>query len=44
VLGITYNIGNDGDENVELTAGQPRASFLGMFNKIGRDVNALARR
>lgn len=45
VLGITWDVGEDfSGEDVELTVGRPAVSLSAMFNAIGQDVNALARR
>jgi hypothetical protein len=44
VIGINYAIGDDGDEDLELTVGRPRVALTGMFRTMQRDVNALARR
>lgn len=44
VLGINYSIGDDGDEDVELTVGRPAVTLAHMLTATGRDVDALARR
>jgi len=44
VLGITYNIGDDGEEDVDLTVGQPGRTLVQMIQQSQSDVNALARR
>jgi hypothetical protein len=44
VVGITYDVGDDGDENVSLVVGRPLPRFLGLLAKTNRTVNALARR
>jgi len=44
VLGITYDIGDDGQENIELTLGRPLRSLAELFTQADRDVDALARR
>jgi hypothetical protein len=44
ILGITYGIGDDGDENVALTVGRPAPNFLNLFTQADRDVDALTRR
>jgi hypothetical protein len=44
VLGITYVIGDDGAEDVELTVGLATASLLGVMKNTNRDVRALTRR
>jgi hypothetical protein len=44
VLGITYSIGDDGDEDVALTVGRPAPNFLNLFTGADRDINALTRR
>jgi hypothetical protein len=44
VLGITYSIGDDGDENVSLTVGRPFTNLLHLFTQADRDVDALTRR
>jgi hypothetical protein len=44
VIGINYAIGDDGDEDVEVTVGRPAVALTGIFRTMRRDVNALARR
>jgi len=44
VVGITYAIGDDGDENVEITVGRPPQSFAELVGGPRRDINALVRR
>jgi hypothetical protein len=44
VLGITYTIGDDGQEDVALTVGQPGRTLVQMIQQSQQDVNALARR
>jgi hypothetical protein len=44
VLGLSYDIGDDGQEDVELTVGRPRVDLTALFRKTRRDVDALARR
>lgn len=44
VVGIDYDISDDGAEDVALTVGQPAVSFFKTLTTIGRDINALARR
>ena len=44
VLGITYDIGDDGQEDVTLTVGRPAVAFADLLGAQSRDVNALARR
>lgn len=44
VVGITYTIGDDGDEDVALTVGLPDYTLSEMFADTERDVNALVRR
>jgi hypothetical protein len=44
VVGITYDIGDDGQEEVELTVGRPAVTFGDLFSNLDRTVNALARR
>lgn len=44
VVAITYGIGDDGDENVELTVGRPDVTFGDIFRGRDRDIDALARR
>jgi hypothetical protein len=44
VLGITYRIGDDGQEDIDLTVGQPGRSLVQMIQQSQQDVNALARR
>ena len=44
VVGLTYAIGDDGDENVDLTVGRPVRTLTQLINAPVSDVNALARR
>ena len=44
VLGISYVIGDDGQEDIELTVGRPAQSLLGLLTASARTVDALARR
>jgi len=44
VLGLTYDIGDDGQEDVELTVGRPAVTLAALLAANRRDVNALARR
>jgi hypothetical protein len=44
VLGITYDIGDDGQEDVELIVSRPPMTFRKLFSQADRDVKALARR
>ena len=44
VLGITYDIGDDGQEDVTLTVGRPAVKFRDLLAASTRDVNALTRR
>jgi hypothetical protein len=44
VVGIDYDIGDDGQEDVKLTVGRPDTTFSDIFSAADRDVNALARR
>jgi hypothetical protein len=44
VVGITYVIGDDGQEDVEVTVGRPPLDLTALFTETARDVNALARR
>jgi hypothetical protein len=44
VLGITYNVGDDGDETVELVLGRPPSTLARLFTQADRDVDALTRR
>jgi predicted fused transcriptional regulator/phosphomethylpyrimidine kinase len=44
VMGVTYDIGDDGQEDVALTLGRPDTTFADIFTAADRDVNALARR
>jgi hypothetical protein len=44
VVGITYNVGDDGQEDVTLTVGRPPQTLGGILNATQADVNALARR
>ena len=43
VLGITYTVGNDGQETVDLTVGRPQPNLRSAFHRITRDINALTR-
>jgi hypothetical protein len=44
VLGITYDIGDDGQEDVTLTVARPQTSLANLFRQSDRDLKALARR
>ena len=44
VLGIKYNIGDDGQEDVDLVVGQPGRTLVQMIQQSQSDINALARR
>jgi hypothetical protein len=44
VVGFTYDIGDDGQEDVTLTLGRPDTTLLDIFTSNAQDVNALARR
>jgi hypothetical protein len=44
VLGISYDIGDDGQEDVSLTVGRPAVQFRDLLAVSTRDVNALTRR
>jgi hypothetical protein len=44
VLGITYTIGDDGQEDVELVVGRPDTTLVDVLGGIAADVDALARR
>jgi hypothetical protein len=44
VLGISYSIGDDGQEDVSLTVGRPAAKFLDTASQASRDIDALTRR
>jgi hypothetical protein len=44
VVAITYNVGDDGQEDVALTVGRPVRDLSAMFTQADRDVNALTRR
>jgi predicted histidine transporter YuiF (NhaC family) len=44
VVGIAYTIGDDGDENVEVTIGRPTMKLSHLLTKTQREVDALARR
>jgi hypothetical protein len=44
VLGITYNIGDDGQEDIDLVVGRPTTSLGGMLRGQDTSINALARR
>jgi hypothetical protein len=44
VMGLTYDIGDDGQEDVTLTLGRPDTTIYDIFTAQARDVNALARR
>jgi hypothetical protein len=44
VVGITYAIGDDGDENVALTVGRAPSTLARALTAAARDIDALARR
>jgi hypothetical protein len=44
VVGITYDLSDDGAEDVALTVGRPDVTFSDLFTRADRDINALARR
>jgi len=44
ILGCNWVIGDDGQEDVELTVGRPALTLTGLFVKQRRDIDALARR
>ena len=44
VVGISYAVGDDGDEDVQLTVGRPTTTLAKLFTQAERDVDALARR
>jgi hypothetical protein len=44
VLGITYNIGDDGQEDVNITVGRPTRTLTQLFTQADRDADALTRR
>jgi hypothetical protein len=44
VLGISYEIGDDGEEDVSLTVGRPATDFYDTASQAARDISALVRR
>jgi hypothetical protein len=44
VLGITYKIGDDGQEDVDLVVGRPDTTLVDILGSVAADVDALARR
>jgi hypothetical protein len=44
VLGLTYTIGDDGQEDVEVTVGQPTATLVDLMKTGRRALDAIARR
>ena len=44
VQAINFAIGDDGQEDVEITVGRPRLTLSALFRQARRDVDALARR
>jgi hypothetical protein len=44
ILGITYNIGDDGQEDVEVVVGRPDTTLYDVIGGVAADVDALARR
>jgi hypothetical protein len=44
ILGITWNVGDDGQEDVTLTVGRPPTTLANLLAANNRDVNALNRR
>jgi hypothetical protein len=44
VVGFTYTIGDDGQEDVALTVGRPPVTLAKLLSRADRDIDALARR
>lgn len=44
VVGLTYDVGDDGDENVEIVVGRPLSSLGDLLARTATAVDALARR
>jgi hypothetical protein len=44
VLGLSYDVGEDGNENVSMTVGKPLPTLRGAFRRMNRDISALTRR
>jgi hypothetical protein len=44
ILGFTFTIGDDGQEDIDLVVGRPRTDLLTMMNKQAASVRALSRR
>lgn len=44
IMGIDYDIGDDGDEDVELTVGRTRTTVSEMFKATAQAINAIARK
>lgn len=44
VIGLTFAIGDDGQEDVEVAVGRPATDLTALFRKTARTVDALARR
>jgi hypothetical protein len=44
IVGLTFDIGDDGQEDVALTVGRPPTSLADLMTATAADVNALARR
>jgi hypothetical protein len=44
VVGISYDIGDDGQEDVELTVGRPPATLAKLLTGAARNIDQLARR
>jgi hypothetical protein len=44
VVGIVYDVGDDGQEDVEITVARPQVTLAQILKSAHRDVNALARR
>lgn len=44
VLGLTFTVGDDGQEDVGVTLGRPVVTLAHLFSSSGRDIDALARR
>ena len=44
IVGLTFDIGDDGQEDVSIVVGRPLTSLLDMMTATAADVNALARR
>lgn len=44
VVGVTFDIGDDGQEDVELTVGRPLSSLVSLLRRYGSNIDQLARR